>query len=44
MDKIEAARRGQGLIKLEDGTAEQVKQAIEQVSQITALEENVVSF
>ena len=44
VDKIEAARRGQGFIKLEDGTAEQVKQAIEQVSQITALEENAVSF
>ena len=44
MDKIEAARRGQGLIKLEDGTAEQVKRAIKQVSKITALEENVVSF
>jgi len=44
MDKIEAARHGQGLIKLEDDSAEQVKQAIEQVSKITAIENSEVSF
>ena len=32
MDKIEAARQGKGLIVLEDASAEQVKQAIEQVA------------
>jgi hypothetical protein len=44
MEKIEAARRGQGLIELESDSAEQVKQAIEQVSQITAIEGGQVSF
>ncbi len=44
MDKIEAVRRGQGLIKLESDSAEQVKQAIEQVSKIIAVEDNHVSF
>jgi N-acetylmuramic acid 6-phosphate (MurNAc-6-P) etherase len=44
MDKIEAARQGKGLIELEDTSAEQVKQAIEQVSQITATEGKQVSF
>ena len=44
MDIIEAARHGQGLIKLEDDSAEHVKQAIEQVSQITAIENNEMSF
>jgi hypothetical protein len=44
MDKIIAARRGQGVIKLEEGSAEQVKQAIQQVSQITAVDDNLVSF
>jgi N-acetylmuramic acid 6-phosphate (MurNAc-6-P) etherase len=44
MDKIEAARAGQGLIKLEADSAEQVKQAIEQVSKIISCEDNLVSF
>lgn len=44
MDKIEAARRGKGVIKLEDDSAGQVKQAIEQVSRIIAIEDNLVSF
>jgi hypothetical protein len=44
MKKIEAARRGHGLIELESDSAEQIKQAIEQVSQITAIEGNQVSF
>jgi hypothetical protein len=44
MDKIEAARTGQGVIKLEDRSAGQVKQAIEQVSKITAVDGNLVSF
>lgn len=44
MDRIAAARHGQGLIKLEDDSAEQVKQAIAQVSQITASAGNEVGF
>ncbi len=44
MDKIEAARRGQALIELEDDSAEQVKQAIEKVSKINALDGNQVCF
>lgn len=44
MDKIEAARHGKGLIILEDDSAAQVKQAIEEVSTITGIESNQVSF
>ncbi len=44
MDIIAAARQGQGVIKLEDDSAEQVKQAITQVSRITASDGNEVSF
>jgi len=44
MDKIEAARAAKGLIVLEDVSAEQVKQAIEQVSQIIETEGSQVSF
>lgn len=44
MDKIKAARQGEGLIKLGSDSAEQVKQAIEQVSSITSLEDDLVSF
>ena len=44
MGKIEAARTAKGLIVLEDDSAEQVKQAIEQVSRITASAGNEVSF
>lgn len=44
MDKITAARQGQGVIQLETDSAETIKQAIEQVSKITAIEGNQVSF
>jgi hypothetical protein len=44
MDRIEAARRGEGLIKLEADSAEQVKQAIEQVSKIITIEDYQVKF
>jgi hypothetical protein len=44
MDKIEAARHGEGLIKLESDSAEQVKQAIEKVSNIINSEGDDVSF
>lgn len=44
MDKIEAARRGKGLIKLESDSAKQVKQAVEQVSSIIAIEGDQLSF
>ena len=44
MDKIIAARQGHGVIKLEEESAEQVKQAIEQVSRVTAIDDNLVSF
>jgi len=44
VDKIEAARVGAGAIMLEDETATQVKQAIERVSAITAVNGNMVSF
>jgi hypothetical protein len=38
MEKIEAARRAQGLIELEGETDAKIKQAVEQVSTITALD------
>ena len=41
---IEAARQAKALIILDNDSAEGVKQAIEQVSQITAIEDNQVSF
>jgi hypothetical protein len=44
MDKVEAARHGKGVIKLEEDSSEQVKQAIEQVSQIFGVEDNLVRF
>ena len=44
MEKIEAARTAKGLIVLEDNSAEQVKQAIGQVSQIMEIGDNQVSF
>ena len=44
MDKIEAARHAKGVIQLEADTAEQVKQAIQAVSNVIAQEENQVSF
>lgn len=44
MEKIEAARRGQGLIILEGDSVEQVKQAIQKVSTIKAIDGNQVSF
>jgi hypothetical protein len=42
--KIEAARQGLGLIELKNDSANQVKQAIEKVSQIISVEGNQVSF
>lgn len=44
MEKIEAARKGKGFIQLQNDSAEQVKQAVEKVSQITAREGNHISF
>jgi hypothetical protein len=44
MDKINAARHGEGLIKLESDSAEQVKQAIEAVSHIIKREGDDASF
>lgn len=44
MEKIEAARRGKGLIELESDSAEQIKQAIQRVSTITVVEGQQVSF
>jgi hypothetical protein len=44
MEKIEAARTAKGLIVLEDDSAEQVKQAIEQVSQIKEIENDHINF
>jgi len=44
MDKIQAARQAKGVIQLKDDTAAQIKQAIEQVSTITQIEENQVNF
>ncbi|NJN98600.1 MAG: hypothetical protein HC875_33160 [Anaerolineales bacterium] len=44
IEKIEAARRGDGFIQLESDSAEQVKQAILKVSTITATEGSRVSF
>jgi len=44
MDKIKAAHQGHGAIKLEDGSAEHVRQTIEQVSKITEVDDNLVSF
>ena len=44
MDIIEAARQGQGLIILEDDSAEQVKRAIEKVSKITGVDGRQVAF
>lgn len=44
IEKIEAARRALGLIELTGESPAQVKQAIQQVSRITALEGNRVSF
>lgn len=44
MDKIEAARHGSGLITVENDSAVQVKQAIEQVSNIMAMDGDEISF
>lgn len=44
MEKIEAARKGKGFIQLKNDSAEQVKQAVEKVSQITAREGDHISF
>jgi hypothetical protein len=44
MEKIEAARQGKGLIELEADSADLVKQAIQKVSTIVAVEDNQVNF
>ena len=44
MDKIEAAKHGKGLIVLEDDSAAQVKQTVEEVSKIAKVYGNQVSF
>ncbi|RME73684.1 MAG: hypothetical protein D6784_11540 [Chloroflexi bacterium] len=44
MDIARLAATGKGAIKLEPASAEQVKQAIEKVSRITGIEDNVVTF
>ena len=44
MEKIEAGPTGKGLIQLQNGSAEQVKKAVEKVSRITAREGNHISF
>lgn len=44
MDKIEAARQAKGYIQLEPKSADQVKQAIEQVSKIISVENDHVEF
>ena len=44
MEKIEAARRATGFIELEDESAKQVRQAIEQVSNIITDEGNQIRF
>ncbi len=44
MEKIEAARQGIGFIELESDSAEQVKQAVERVSRVTAREGNNLMF
>lgn len=43
--KIEAARNATGLIELKDnGTADAIKAAIEKVSQIISIEDNMLTF
>jgi hypothetical protein len=44
MEKIEAARQAQGLIELEDESADSVTKAIEAVSTITGRDGNQVEF
>ena len=44
MEKIEAARHAKGLIELESDSADQIKQAIQKVSQVNAIEDNQISF
>jgi hypothetical protein len=44
MDKIEAARKGQGFIELKDDSADRVKQTVEKVSRITGREGKQISF
>lgn len=42
--KVEAARHAKGLIELEEDSAAQIKQAIEEVSRIISEEDNTVTF
>src|SRR5262245_31221632 len=44
VDKVEAARHAKPVIVLKENSAQQVKQAIEKVSRITATEGNQVAF
>jgi hypothetical protein len=44
MDILEAVRQGRGLIALEDDSADQIKQAIEKVSEITSIDDNIATF
>jgi hypothetical protein len=44
MDKVEAARRGKGLIELKSDSAEQIKQTIEKVSRIIVIEADRINF
>ena len=44
MEKIEAARRAQGLIELDGQSDAQIKEAVEQVSTITATQGNALNF
>lgn len=44
MNKVEAARRAKGYIVLDPNSAQQVKQAIEQVSKIVSIENDHLEF
>lgn len=44
MEKIQAAREGKGLLDLKPDSAEQIKQAIEKVSQIISIDQTQVVF
>ena len=44
MNDFDTAQQSQGIIMLDDASAEQVKQAIEKVSRIISIEDNKVTF
>jgi hypothetical protein len=44
MEKIDTAQQDKGIIVLEADSAEQVKRAIEKISQIISIEDNRVTF